>query len=279
MDFPSKPKRVTSDVLIWVKDAIKDAECQVSNARGQIRRYHEQVIDITNRFFKTSPESNERLRRILLRVPREDLADLFERHGVTAGSPAKEIAELIDMIRKDGSNSIVTYMGRLGEGVNYDEIVRDVADKVGVKCDPKKIKNEADLEMMIIQRIVEEVVAKLTPEERQEIEDNLRKLGDKHQQAWKHFLEAGGAGVLTVLRVFGPRILFQVLKTFLTTFMGWRMAGYLAWRAVGLAIPFLNLVLWGWLVIDVAGPAYRKTVPTVFQIGLMRLEYGEEVER
>jgi uncharacterized protein YaaW (UPF0174 family) len=267
------------DVFDWSKRVLKDAEDAVSIAKEQITRYHEQARGITNRFFETSPESNKRLRRVLVRVPREDLAELFERHGVTAGSLEKEISELIHMIRKDGSNSIITYAARLGEGVNYDEIVRDVADKVEVKFNPKEVRTEADLEILIIQRIVEEAVAKLTPEERQEIEDNLRKLGEKHQQAWKHFLEAGGAGVLTVLRVFGPRILFQVLKSFLMTFMGWRMAGYLAWRAVGLAIPFLNLVLWGWLVIDVAGPAYRKTVPTVFQIGLMRLEYGEEVER
>jgi uncharacterized protein YaaW (UPF0174 family) len=31
-----------------------------------------------------------------------------------------------------------------------------------------------------------------------------------------------------------------------------------------------------WTVVDIAGPAFRKTVPTAIEIALLRLEYGEE---
>lgn len=279
MDFLSGLKSVVSGVVDVSQRVLNDAEGAVSIAKEQITRYHEQARVITNRFFETSPESNRRLRRVLVRVPREDLADLFERHGVTAGSPEKEISELIHMVRLDGSNSIVTYAGRLGEGVNYDEIVRDVADKVEVKYNPKEVRTEADLEILIIQRIVEDAMQNLTPEERQEIGTQMKNLGDLYEKAWKQFLEAGSGGVLAVVRFFGPKMMFTVLKNFLMKFMALKTAGFVAFKFVGLVIPFVNLILWGQFVIDVAGPAYRKTVPTVFQIGLMRLEYGEEVER
>jgi uncharacterized protein YaaW (UPF0174 family) len=39
----------------------------------------------------------------------------------------------------------------------------------------------------------------------------------------------------------------------------------------------LNVIMVGWTVVDIAGPAFRKTVPTVIEIALLRLEYGSEV--
>ena len=37
-------------------------------------------------------------------------------------------------------------------------------------------------------------------------------------------------------------------------------------RLVGLAIPAINAFMWGWLIKDISGPAYRITVPAVVMI-------------
>ena len=37
-------------------------------------------------------------------------------------------------------------------------------------------------------------------------------------------------------------------------------------RLVGLAIPAINAFMWGWLIKDLSGPAYRITVPAVIMI-------------
>ena len=37
-------------------------------------------------------------------------------------------------------------------------------------------------------------------------------------------------------------------------------------RLVGLAIPAINALMWGWLIKDLSGPAYRITVPAVIMI-------------
>ena len=42
-----------------------------------------------------------------------------------------------------------------------------------------------------------------------------------------------------------------------------------------LAIPVVNVAMTAGLAVSVAGPAYRKTVPTVLDVALLRLEYGD----
>jgi uncharacterized protein YaaW (UPF0174 family) len=40
------------------------------------------------------------------------------------------------------------------------------------------------------------------------------------------------------------------------------------------AIPLLNVVMVGWVLSDIAGPAFRKTVPTVVEVALLRMEFS-----
>ena len=177
----------------------------------------------------------------------------------------------------------VTVKALQGEGVNYDEIVADVASKLKVRLNPQIVKDERDLELLILQRVFEDYFDKLSPEERENMDKAIAKLGMNPEDFSKYFLKAGAAALVGFLAQVNGRILWQVVSGILRTIMARYAAGALAYRAIGVfwaSVPFVNAVLGAWLVSDLLGPAYRKTIPTVVQIALIRLQlqYGDSEE-
>ena len=250
----------------------------------KVKKATNSVLADIEGIFKPPPsdeESNRRLIEVLFKAVQdsdglENLKVLFERHKVNASRyDSLEIYELVEQIRKDGSNDIMVVV-RGGKGVNYDEIVRDVADKVGVDYKKEKVSDESELELLIVQHLVKQYFSRLTPEQKQDFEQALRKLGKEYEDFWKQFLEAKGTALLAVIQIVGRPFLFNFLAAILRQFLVIASArslpiGLSAWQ-----IPFVNIALGVWLVIDLLGPAYRKTVPTVFQIASLRIEFGEE---
>jgi len=221
---------------------------------------------------ESSSKSNERLVILFRRAPESDLQELYERHEVAA---ADGVEALVDEIRRDGSNTLITYSFRSGEGVNYDEIVKGVADTVGVKYDPTQITDEAQLELAVAQHLIRKYFDSLTPEQRASFQEHLDSLGEKYSDFWRQFLEADAMAILALVQVLGSEVVARLLAQVIGRLIVIRGGTLIAGRLVGLVIPFLNVALAVWLAIDIAGPAYRKTVPTVFQIALLRLQYGE----
>lgn len=213
--------------------------------------------------------SNDRLLTLFHKAPEDDLKELYKRHSV------RKEQDLVSEIRRDGSNTITTWVFRFGKGVNYEEIVRNVASKVGVKYKPADIANEAQLELMIVQHLIKKHFDALTPEERAEFQKHLDQLGKEYKDFWRQFLEAKGAAILALVQVLGRQFVATLLAQIMARLVVVSGGSLIVGRLVGLAIPFLNVALAAWFVIDIAGPAYRKTVPTVFQIALLRLQYGQ----
>ncbi len=217
---------------------------------------------------ESSELSTKRLLSLLNRASKEELSEFFERHGVDNAS------DLVAEIRRDGSNSLTTWIFRFGEGVNYDEVVMDVASKVGVKYDSAEVADETELELLIVQDLVRKHFDSLSPEERAEFEKHLKQLGEEYTDFWRQFSEATGAALFAIVQRLGPRLIGQLLAPIMVRLLAVRGVAVVAPRLLGLAVPFLNVAMAVWLVIDIAGPAYRKTVPTVFQVALLRLQYA-----
>jgi len=224
--------------------------------------------------------ANDRVLGVLLEVQRrapQRLKPIFDRHGV---DPEDGVAELVAEIRLDGANSIAS-MFRGRRGVDYDEVVRDVARKLKLK--PHRKEPESELERRVLDVIMERYLDKASAVAKAAIEDELKavllaarrdtsELGSiLRHGAWA----AGSFGAL--VHAVGEQAVAAVVKRIVLATVGQAAAGTAARQAAmvaSYAIPLLNVVMVGWVLSDIAGPAFRKTVPTVVEVALLRMEFS-----
>jgi uncharacterized protein YaaW (UPF0174 family) len=183
------------------------------------------------------------------------LREIYERHNVDWEYAQEYLAE---EIRRDGSNTFATML-RGGDGVDYDEVVADVAQAIGISL------NEGDdllqLERSIILKLVEDTFNDgddLAP-----LSVALDKtIGDiQSSQALAEAIRAASyVAIREVCLVIAAK-------------QGVKQVG----RTVTLAIPFLNILFAGWLMIDFAGPAFRKTIPTIIEIAFFRIDQQSDM--
>lgn len=152
--------------------------------------------------------------------------------------------------------------------VGYEEIVRDVAGHLGVKM--PDVASVADIELVIVRRILGKAVEKMTEEEKQAIADELG-LGD---------LPAGPGGLALLIQTarFGGFKTFK-LATMVANAVAKALVGSglklttnaAITRGLGVALGPIGWAITAvWTFADLSSPAYRVTVPAVIQIAYMR---------
>lgn len=199
----------------------------------------------------------------------ELLLQIYERHGKTSPRAC------FDEIRKDGSNSFAIIF-RGGEGVDYDEIVADVAKKIKVP-DNEITEDYKKNELLILGKIVADYWSKLPPEERKKIAEHLKKLGNQYfdPKDLLNILKLGGNIVPYLINIVGIQTTQKLMLTLLPEIIGTQVTMQGLRTVVGAFIPALNILMGVWLLNDIAGPAFRKTIPTVATIALLRLHSEE----
>jgi uncharacterized protein YaaW (UPF0174 family) len=215
--------------------------------------------------------SNLNLIKLLKKVERQDpenalLAELYKRHS------KKTIEDLVTDLRQDASNTI----GRIFTGaVDYDECVKRVAQKVGVKA-RFLTGDEAQNELLLLQILLKTHFEKLSPVEREaKIEEITKEFGVQGKDVITAVLLGTSSAFLGLIQQMGPLVVRQILFRVFMTFVSVQTAFTIV-RFAALAIPFVNAVMAAWLAFDIAGPAYRKIVPSVLNIALLRLSYTEK---
>lgn len=170
-------------------------------------------------------------------------------------------------IRSFGGNTIVNMFR--GEGVPYDEVVRDVASKL--KVDFKKNTPLVSVEGDILVKILQRAVEKMSAAERDELlkaldMKNLVGAGPAAAVAAIAGMRAGGFATYRLAVVVANAVAKYLVGRGLT------LAGNAALtRALGAAMgPVGWAVTALWTVADLASPAYRVTLPCVVQIAYMR---------
>lgn len=181
--------------------------------------------------------------------------------------------EIYEEIRRYGGNSFAN--AYRSEGPAYEELVRGVAKRFKVKA-PEQYPLPV-LEEKIIQQILDDYLKSASDAEREAIEEALGQAGvDKKD--WSAFVSGAAFGASTV----GVRLAIHMLTEVIAWSAakqalghGLRMAGNAAFGRVlgGLAGPVGWTVTGVWTAIDVAGPAYRVTVPCVLHIAMLRQKY------
>jgi uncharacterized protein YaaW (UPF0174 family) len=161
-----------------------------------------------------------------------------------------------------------------GSGPPWGEIVRDVANKVGVEY--RNSDGTIEIEQRVTVHVLERAIDQMTPEQRAELRENLDRAGLPHDMPLGQGALAAGllAGNLAgfaayqvlvivataVARVLAGRGLVFAANTALTRLLA------VALGPIGWALTAV------WTAIDLAGPAYRLTIPSVVMVGVLRAQ-------
>lgn len=200
--------------------------------------------------------------------------DEYKKHFPNHNKYWKDIAEEIQYF---GANSIISFFKR--KGVLYREIVGDVADKIKVKYD--KDFTAKDIENEILIKILNDSLEKMTEDEKRNfIKDMDLKTGGSFTSqaiimAIQALFKAGGFQSYKITLVVTNAILKAVLGRGLS-FAGNAMLT----RTAAILTGPIGMALMGiWAIFDIAGPAYRVTIPTVIQIAILRATYEAKKQK
>jgi uncharacterized protein YaaW (UPF0174 family) len=175
---------------------------------------------------------------------------------------------LAEELRLFGGNAIANLL-RGGRGVQYREILCDVADHLKVNYNAKA--GVEEIEIGIMTKVLEKSLEDMSEEDKKKLFDELG------------FTYSGGAGPVTSAALLAAARAsgFGVFK--LTVIV----ANAIAKAILGRGIPVVVMAPWLrglsiligpvgwaltalWTVFDLAAPAYRVTIPCVVQLAYMR---------
>lgn len=169
-----------------------------------------------------------------------------------------------------GGNTFMTVF-KAGKGVEYFEILSDVYEKI-VKTKPSKEVSTQDIEDQLLKKLLEQSVEKMSPQEladfAKEMKFDLNKTLTPQAvtAAAQLIFKMGGFKsyqltliiVNAVSRAFFNKGLTLVANATITRAAS-LLAGPVGWLITGI-----------WTAVDIAGPAYRVTIPAVIQVILLR---------
>lgn len=180
----------------------------------------------------------------------------------------KEMQKLIPVIAKElsyfGSNDIAYALRPVfgkKPGVPYREILEDVCKKLKVNYNEHS--SVELVEQYLLQKVLADTVSKMTPEEVKILGEDF---GLKGQQDIAHIYAVGSPIYYRAIILLVQALVKRMGVAAAGMFVGGRLLALLA-GPVGLAITGL------WALADIAGPAYRVTIPCVILIAYMRATY------
>lgn len=176
-----------------------------------------------------------------------------------------------------GGNTFLNIFRR-GRGPAYETIVYDVCKEMKVEGIDTHDSAE-EMERALLDKVTEKMLDELTPEQLKEV---MKELNIKKRTYTKQAVMAA----LLLTRRINMRLYCYVmsyilrLATNMLIGRGVLMAGMgILSRSLGVLMgPVGWILLSGWTAWDIAGPAYRVTVPAVLQIAFLRLKHQKSDE-
>ncbi len=196
----------------------------------------------------------------------EDLtdSDAYKRYNPDHTKYADLIAK---EIRDMGGNSFTNLVR--GTGPSYHEIVCDVADKLNAPY--HKNENIEDVEDSILETILKKSLSEMSEEEKESLLE---------QAEGKSGLKAGSVTTATLIGIFRSGgfysyrltviIANQVAKAILGRGLTFATNAALTRFASILTGPIGWAITGIWTAVDIAGPAYKVTIPCVIHIAMLR---------
>ncbi len=199
---------------------------------------------------------------------RSDPADLGLLLEYNFGGPAgdKTCEELVARIRYNGSNTIAHLLGRDAE---YLDIVRNVADKMSVRWAPGE--DEEAIEKKILGEVFTRAWQKMSPAERAPIAKLFAEQGVETDRISKMLVEGTIVEFMPTIGYLVTWNFARIVAAAAARQAGAEALGGLVAGGLDLLLGPLGIIL-GIVImaVDLAGPAYRKIIPTVLQIADLR---------
>ena len=173
-----------------------------------------------------------------------------------------------------GGNTILNVFTRNGRGPAYESIVSDVCRKIGIKV-PRHAEC-TEMEQLLLNFFTNKALNSMTEAQLRAVCDDLG-ITYKNKVAKTAMI----AAIIASRRVSTRAYIFvlRLVISFVERVLVGRTMMYFTWgltsRSLGILTgPVGMAALTGWTVWDIAGPAYRVTIPAVLQIAMMRVEYN-----
>lgn len=173
-----------------------------------------------------------------------------------------------------GANTFITIF-RGGKGVLYNEVLKDVCDKI--KVNYNKNSETITIENNLLMKLLMDALNKMTPDER-------ANLGKEFGILWNNIYEFSPIAMATLFQTIfkaGGFKSYQLTLVIVNSI--WKaMFGRGLTLATNATITRAAAILTGpigwiitglWTAMDIAGPAYRVTIPAVIQVALLRKKY------
>lgn len=166
---------------------------------------------------------------------------------------------------------------RGGKGVLYREILSDVASKAGVKGIERSDK-ALDIEDKILSKLLGDAIDKMTESERNEF---AKLVGVTNLKSFTPAALTGAAQVIFKSGGFKSFQLTLMVANAVSKALfgrGLALAGNAAlMRTAAVLTGPIGWALTGaWTAVDIAGPAFRVTLPAVIQVALLRKKHQAE---
>lgn len=178
------------------------------------------------------------------------------------------LPELIHEFRLFGGNSMLNFFR--GEGPEYSEILRDVANKCKVSFNDATSKDE-HVEQLLLGKLIKDALDNTSD---YELRQMMQELGLQISRYNRHRVVLDLEKLWKSHDIAGFMLLTTVTSTILT-----RLTGIAIGTVAGITLSRLSAVMLGpigliltslYCAIDFAGPAYRVTIPAVIQIAYIR---------
>jgi uncharacterized protein YaaW (UPF0174 family) len=187
------------------------------------------------------------------------------------------VRDIAAEIQKFGANTLKTQLLRSGKGVPYDQIVRDVAGRVGVKSGEKSTR---EIEREIVTKLLLEAYETMSPEQRRElllslkIRDRKLLLAPGGVEAARLAIQHSGFAAYKGSVIVANAAAHQLLGHGLSLATNAALTKGIAVFAGPVGLVFAALLGGNAL----AAPARRVTVPIVLQVAAIRAvhEYHHE---
>ncbi len=174
-----------------------------------------------------------------------------------------------------GANTFATII-RGGEGVLYRELLIDACNKMKVNYNSSA--SVEVIEMNLLMKILTDSIERMNTEDLRKIVEDLNlKTTDLSKQAVVAALQAGVRFSGFLAYKMALIVANQVAKALIGRGLSLAANAGLTRTIAAFAGP-IGWVLTGlWTAIDIAGPAYRVTIPCVIQVAFLRakMNYGE----
>lgn len=195
--------------------------------------------------------------------------DAYKKYAPQHAYYWKEIAAEIQCF---GANSFATLF-RGGKGVLYKEVLVDACRKAKVNFNEKS--DTAKIEDALLMKLLADALEKMSPEDRQEIAkivglNNLKTFTSPAVMAAMQgaFLMGGFASYQIALMIANA-VSRQVLGSGLALATNAALA-----RGLSIMTGPIGWALTGiWTAVDLAGPAFRVTLPAVVHVALLRKKH------